>query len=196
MLKDASATAIYGVRGANGVMIVTTKTGSQNTKAKIGVTIENSFVSPMNMPKFVDGATWMELYNEAALARGAAAGKYSQEIIDYTRSGINPLVFPSVDWQDVMFRDMNVNQRANINIQGGGNRVSYYMSLQFNHDTGIVNAPKDYMYNNNIQNYDYVFQNNISYQAHQQHDRRPAHERSDLPAQRCIRRREQLVLIR
>ncbi len=71
----------------------------------------------MNMPKFVDGATWMELYNEAALARGAAAGKYSQEIIDYTRSGINPLVFPSVDWQDVMFRDMNVNQRANINIQ-------------------------------------------------------------------------------
>lgn len=164
VLKDASATAIYGVRGANGVMIVTTKTGSQNTKAKIGVTIENSFVSPMNMPKFVDGATWMELYNEAALARGAAAGKYSQEIIDYTRSGINPLVFPSVDWQDVMFRDMNVNQRANINIQGGGNRVSYYMSLQFNHDTGIVNAPKDYMYNNNIQNYDYVFQNNISYQ--------------------------------
>ena len=164
VLKDASATAIYGVRGSNGVMIVTTKTGSQNTKAKIGVTIENSFVSPMNMPKFVDGATWMELYNEAALARGAAAGKYSQEIIDYTRSGINPLVFPSVDWQDVMFRDMNVNQRANINIQGGGNRVSYYMSLQFNHDTGIVNAPKDYMYNNNIQNYDYVFQNNISYQ--------------------------------
>ena len=73
-------------------------------------------------------------------------------------------MFPSVDWQDVMFRDMNVNQRANINIQGGGNRVSYYMSLQFNHDTGIVNAPKDYMYNNNIQNYDYVFQNNISYQ--------------------------------
>ena len=71
VLKDASATAIYGVRGANGVMIVTTKTGSQNTKAKIGVTIENSFVSPMNMPKFVDGATWMELYNEAALARGA-----------------------------------------------------------------------------------------------------------------------------
>ncbi len=164
VLKDASATAIYGVRGANGVMIVTTKTGSQNTKAKIGVTIENSFVSPMNMPKFVDGATWMELYNEAQMARGAATGKYSQEIIDNTRSGINPLVFPSVDWQDVMFRNMNVNQRANINIQGGGNRVSYYMSLQFNHDTGIVNAPKDYMYNNNIQNYDYVFQNNISYQ--------------------------------
>lgn len=164
VLKDASATAIYGVRGANGVMIVTTKTGSQNTKAKIGVTVENSFVSPMKMPQFVDGATWMELYNEAQMARGAAVGKYSQEIIDYTRSGINPMVYPSVDWQDVMFRKMNVNQRANINIQGGGNRVSYYMSLQFNHDTGIVNAPKNYMYNNNIQNYDYVFQNNISYQ--------------------------------
>lgn len=164
VLKDASATAIYGVRGANGVMIITTKTGQQNTKAKIGVTLENSFVSPMQMPKFVDGATWMELYNEAQLARGAAIGKYSQEVIDYTRSGINPYVYPDVDWQDVMFRKMNVNQRGNINIQGGGNRVSYYMSLQFNHDTGIVDAPKDYMYNNNIQNYDYVFQNNISYQ--------------------------------
>ncbi len=164
VLKDASATAIYGVRGANGVMIITTKTGQQNTKAKIGVTLENSFVSPMQMPKFVDGATWMELYNEAQLARGAAVGKYSQEVIDYTRSGINPYVYPSVDWQDVMFRKMNVNQRANINIQGGGNRVSYYMSLQFNHDTGIVDAPKNYMFNNNIQNYDYVFQNNISYQ--------------------------------
>ena len=63
-----------------------------------------------------------------------------------------------------MFRNMNVNQRANINITGGGNRVSYCMSLQFNHDTGIVDAPKDYVYNNTIQNYDYIFQNNISYQ--------------------------------
>ena len=164
ILKDASATAIYGVRGANGVMIVTTKKGKTNTRAKVGVTIENSFVQPMKMPDFVDGATWMELYNEAQTARGASVGRYSQELIDLTRSHQYPLVYPDVDWQDVMFRNMNVNQRANVNITGGGNRVSYYMSLQFNHDTGIVDAPKDYVYNNTIQNYDYIFQNNISYQ--------------------------------
>lgn len=75
ILKDASATAIYGVRGANGVMIVTTKKGKTNTRAKVGVTIENSFVQPMKMPDFVDGATWMELYNEAQTARGASVGR-------------------------------------------------------------------------------------------------------------------------
>ncbi len=164
VLKDASATAIYGVRGANGVMIVTTKQGQTNTKAKVGFTLESSYVSPMNMPEFVDGATWMELYNEGLIARGSATGKYSQQDIDLTRSGKYPYIYPDVDWQDVMFRKGNFNQRGNINITGGGNRATYYMSLQFNHDTGIVNAPKNYIFDNNIQNYDYIFQNNISYE--------------------------------
>ena len=69
ILKDASATAIYGARGANGVMLITTKTGKENEKTRINVTLENSFNKPMNMPKFVDGATWMELYNEAQITR-------------------------------------------------------------------------------------------------------------------------------
>lgn len=75
ILKDASATAIYGARGANGVMIVTTKSGVENTKAKINITLENAFHTPMNFPKFVDGATWMDLYNEAQLTRDPSAGK-------------------------------------------------------------------------------------------------------------------------
>lgn len=163
ILKDASATAIYGVRGANGVMIVTTKKGQENTRAKIGVTIENSFAQPMRFPQFVDGATWMELYNEGLLARGAVTAKYSQTEIDLTRSHAAPYIYPDVDWQELLFRDMNMNQRANINIQGGGNRATYYMSLNFNHDSGIVNAPKGYDFNNNIRNFHYNFQNNISY---------------------------------
>ena len=162
ILKDASATAIYGVRGANGVMIVTTKQGAANTRAKVGVSLENTFVSPMKMVDFVDGATWMSLYNEASMARGGQP-YYSQEDIDYTASGMFPYAYPDVDWMDVMFKKLNVNQRANVNIQGGGNRATYYMSIQFNHDTGIVDAPTDYIFNNRIQNYDYIFQNNISY---------------------------------
>ncbi|MDE5637455.1 MAG: SusC/RagA family TonB-linked outer membrane protein, partial [Alistipes sp.] len=163
ILKDASATAIYGVRGANGVMLVTTKKGSENTRAKVGVTIENSFVQPMRFPKFVDGATWMELYNEGMLARGAENPKYTVQDIEMTRSHKAPYIYPDVNWQDVLFRDFNMNQRANVNISGGGNRATYYMSLNFNHDTGIVNAPSDYYFNNNIRNYSYNFQNNISY---------------------------------
>lgn len=80
-----------------------------------------------------------------------------------TRSHAAPYIYPDVDWQRLMFRDFNMNQRANINIQGGGNRATYYMSLNFNHDSGIVNAPKDYYFDNNIRNFSYNFQNNISY---------------------------------
>ncbi len=69
ILKDASATAIYGARGANGVMLVTTKIGTENTKASINVTVENSFLKPVNEVGYVDGARWMEIYNEAQLAR-------------------------------------------------------------------------------------------------------------------------------
>ena len=163
ILKDASATAIYGVRGANGVMLVTTKTGRANTRTEVNVTVENSFVQPVNKVDFVDGATWMELYNEATFARGGTAEVYSKSQIDLTRSHDYPYLFPDVDWDKLLFRDFNMNQRANINISGGGNRATYYMSLNMNHNTGIVNAPSDYMFNNNIQQYYYNFQNNISY---------------------------------
>ena len=127
ILKDASATAIYGARGANGVMLITTKTGKENEKTRINVTVENSFNKPMNFPDFVNGATWMEMYNE------------------------------------VIFKNMNMNQRANVNISGGGSKASYYMSLQANHDTGLLDTKKVYSYNNNINNWGYNFQNNISY---------------------------------
>lgn len=164
VLKDASATAIYGSRGANGVMLIRTKTGNENEKTKINVTIENSINSPMNFPEFVDGARWMEMYNEALTSRTPNANpKYGQNVIDATRSGINPYVYPDVNWKDVIFKDMAMNQRANINIQGGGSKATYYMSIQANHDTGILNSRKAYSWDNNINNWGYNFQNNISY---------------------------------
>lgn len=164
ILKDASATAIYGARGANGVMLITTKRGMENSKARINVTIENTFNSPMKFPDFVDGATWMDLYNEALLTRNPNREKYySDEVIAATRSGVNPYMYPSVDWVDLMFKNMAINQRANINISGGGSRVTYYMSLNVNHDTGLLDSPKIYSWNNNINNLTYNFQNNISY---------------------------------
>lgn len=165
VLKDASATAIYGNRGANGVMLVTTKSGSENTKAKINVSLEASYFQPVNRVEFADGPTYMRTYNEAQQARSSTpvSPRYSEEQITNTELGVNPYVYPNVDWYSLLFKKGNFNQRANINVSGGGSRVTYYMSLQANHDTGLINAPKDYYYNNNINNWDYNFQNNISY---------------------------------
>lgn len=164
ILKDASATAIYGARGANGVMLVTTKTGKENETTKVNASIENSFNVMDRFPEFVDGATWMEMYNEAQLTRDPhASQRYSQEIIDNTRKGINPLIYPSIDWTDYIFKKMAMSQRANINVSGGGSKATYYMSIQANHDTGLLNTKKFYSFNNNINNWSYNFQNNIRY---------------------------------
>lgn len=164
ILKDASATAIYGARGANGVMLITTKKGQENSKTRINITLENSFNKPMNFPEFVDGATWMEMYNEAELTRNKSIrqGRYSRQQIEGTRYGLNPYVYPDVNWGDLIFKDFATNQRANINISGGGQKVTYYMSLNVNHDTGLLDSPKYYSWNNNINNMGYNFQNNIS----------------------------------
>ncbi len=165
LLKDASATAIYGNRGANGVMLVTTKRGSENSKTTINVSLEASYFQPMSLIDFADGATYMELYNEAAQTRSLTpiVPKYSEEQIANTRNHVNPYAFPDVDWYDLLFRNGNFNQRANVNVSGGSQRVTYYMSLQANHDTGLIDAPSDYYYNPNFNNWQYNFQNNISY---------------------------------
>lgn len=164
ILKDASATAIYGARGANGVMLVTTKSGMENSKANINVSIETSLLKPVNEVKYVDGVRWMQLYNEAQLSRNpSATPKYSSERIQFTKDGINPAVYPNVDWYDLMFKEYTFNQRANINLQGGGSKVTYYMSLQANHDTGLLDIPKTFSFDNNINQWEYTFQNNIAY---------------------------------
>ncbi len=164
LLKDASATAIYGSRGANGVLIVKTKDGHHNEKTKIGVTYEQSMNMPINFPNFVDGATWMELYNEALLTRNPQGStKYTQEMIDNTRNHTDPYMYPDVDWKKVLFRDMALTHRANLNIQGGGDKTTYYMSMQANHDEGLIKTKNLYSWNNAISRWSYNFQNNITY---------------------------------
>lgn len=162
ILKDASATAIYGARGANGVMLVTTKEGEINQRAKVNVTVEASLTQPTKMVDYLDGARYMELYNEASLARGREI-RYSDELIENTRLGTNPYRYPNVDWQDIMFKNNTWNERANVNISGGGSKITYYMSIQANHDTGMLNAPKTYSYDTNINRWNYIFQNNLKY---------------------------------
>ena len=164
LLKDASATASYGVRGANGVMLITTKEGEANSKARVKATFETTYQRPGKHAEMADGATWMETYNEAQLARNSSASpKYSDETIANTRNHVNEYLYPDVDWYNTLFRSGNWNQRANVSVSGGGSRATYYMSLQANHDTGILNSLKNYAYNVDIDRLAYNFQNNIGY---------------------------------
>lgn len=120
VLKDASATAIYGARGANGVMLITTKSGAYNTKATVNVTLENSYFRPVNQVKFADGATFMTMANEAITTRDhTATPRYTEEQIFHTRNHTNLYVYPDTDWYSLLFKESNMNQRANINVQGG-----------------------------------------------------------------------------
>jgi len=145
-------------------MIITTKGGDYNAKTKVNVTFENAFNILNSMPEFVDGATYMELFNKAQAYRTPlVAPRFSQEQIDRTRSGENPYLYPDVDWQETLFKKTALRQRANINVSGGGNKVKYYMSIEANHENGHYRTEKLYSWNNNIQNYNYTFQNNISY---------------------------------
>ena len=166
ILKDASATAIYGARGANGVMLITTKTGMENTKASINVSFEQSFLKPVNIVEFADGATFMDTYNEAQLGRTPTASpRYSSTQIKNTRNRVNPYVYPDVDGYDLIFKNYTTSQRANVNLQGGGSKVSYYMSLQVNHDGGLLDTPNEYSFDNNYNRWLYTFQNNIGYKV-------------------------------
>ena len=146
-------------------MLVTTKSGAENSKTTVNVSLETSYFQPMNKVEFANGTTFMRTYNEAEQARSLTpiTPRYSEEQILNTMNGVNPYIYPDVDGYKLLFKEGNFNQRANINVQGGGSRVKYYMSLQANHDTGLLDAPSDYYYNPNINNWEYNFQNNISY---------------------------------
>lgn len=165
ILKDATATAMYGTRGANGVMIVTTKSGMDTDKPVIGFRVETFLTTPTKIPKFVSGADYMSLYNEAVTSQGTGDILYTEEQIYGTRNNINPYVFPNVNWYDEIFKDVAFNQKANFNIRGGSKRITYFMNMSANHETGMVkNRSKDfYSYDNSINVFKYTFQNNIDF---------------------------------
>lgn len=103
-MKDATATAMYGTRGANGVMIITTKSGRNIDKPIINFRVEGQITSPTSKPKFVDGATYMDLFNESLLNGGSTESPYSAEEIAGTRAGLNPYAYPNVNWYDELLR--------------------------------------------------------------------------------------------
>ena len=167
ILKDATATAMYGTRGANGVMIVTTKSGQDLLKPIINFRLETSMSQLTSVPEMVGGVDYMKLYNEALTTRGITTGLYDDTKIRATEQGLNPLVYPNVDWYNEMFNKNAFAQRVNFNIRGGKKAVTYFMSASVKHDAGnLKSLSKDYFsYNNNINVMRYDFVNNLSIKA-------------------------------
>lgn len=162
IMKDATSTALYGARGANGVILVTTRQGTEG-KVKVSVRAENSISMPTQNVEFADPITYMRLHNEAVLTRDPL-GKiyYSDQKIDNTISGINPIVFPATDWRESLLNNYAMNQRANLSVSGGGKIARYYVSGSFSNDNGILKVPQESNFNNNINLKSYSLRANVN----------------------------------
>ncbi len=162
VLKDATATALYGARGANGVILVTTKQGTEGP-AKISFRFENSMSAPTQTVELADPVTYMKMHNEAILTRDPLGTiLYSQEKIEMTEAGRYPLIYPANDWKKMLFKDNTMNQRANLNVSGGGGVARYYVAGSFNRDNGILKVDKRNNFNNNIAINNYDLRSNVN----------------------------------
>lgn len=162
IMKDATATALYGARGANGVILVTTKEGREG-KAKVNIRFENSMSKPTKNIELADPITYMKLHNEAIRTRDPLGFLlYPQSKIDNTIAGRNPMVFPQTDWQDELLKDYSMNQRLNLNMSGGGKVARYYIAGSVSKDNGILDVPKTSSFNSNIDLKRYLIRSNIN----------------------------------
>lgn len=161
VLKDASSTALYGARGANGVILITTKNGVVSDKPIISARIESTVSTPTILPQFTDAVTYMNMANEAVHnSNPNASPKYSQQQIDGTQKGLDPYLFPNVDWMDKLFKQYSFKQYANVNIRGGSEKVRYFSSVSYTNDSGLIRAPEGN--DNNLDFNRLNMQNNLS----------------------------------
>jgi len=141
ILKDATATALYGVRGANGIVLITTKRGSES-KPKINFKAETGMVTPTKLPELANASEWMDYYNSLYTDLGREA-----PISDYQRqmylSGADPDFYPSVDWIHTIFKEKSSSSRMNLSVTGGTKNVRYYVGGNYYKEDGIFNTNQD-----------------------------------------------------
>ncbi|MCE7057543.1 TonB-dependent receptor [Algoriphagus sp. AGSA1] len=159
ILKDASATAVYGARGANGVIIINTKSG-QVGKPIINFEVRQAVTSFTQLPSFVDGPDFMRLYNEGLEMRGRNP-QYSAEQIRMVETGEDPDLYPNVDWYDEIFNTHAQNRSVDINIRGGSEYAKYYVSAGYYSETGMFKAGNVETYNNRLTLDRYTFLTNV-----------------------------------
>ena len=154
ILKDATATALYGVRGANGIVLITTKRGAES-KPKVNVKIESGVTAPTRLPQMADAGQFIDYLN--TMQPGA--------IDDYARqmylSGADPDLYPNVDWIHEIFRDNATTRKANINVTGGTKNVRYYAGGSYYFEDGIFNVEDNDRYNSQMNYQKFNFRTNV-----------------------------------
>lgn len=162
ILKDASATALYGARGANGVILVTTKRG-QEGPVKVFARLETTFTSPTDHVEMADPVTYMKSYNEAISTRNPTGDlMYSYDKIEQTgKPNANRLIYPANDWYNMLFKNHAQSYRADVSLRGGGKIASYYISGSYTDDKGMLNVDKRNTFNNNIDSKRYNIRANM-----------------------------------
>jgi len=150
ILKDASATVLYGARGANGIIMVNTKSGREGP-LRVNARVDYNITTPVQMVEMLDGVEYMRLYNKARITRDPLLGAYySEQKIQSTAQGVDPMIFPNVDWYGTLFNKTTSNAKANINLSGGGQVANYYVSGGWEKETGLLKVDRRNNFNNNI----------------------------------------------
>lgn len=148
ILKDASSTSVYGVRGANGVILVNTKRGREG-RTEINLDYYQGLTNFTRLPETADGVTYMQMANEALTTRGSLP-RYTADAIRKTYTQEDPYLFPNVNWFDEIFSDFGHNRKANLSIRGGAEKSTYYVSAGYYDETGLFATDGLQQYNSAI----------------------------------------------
>ena len=159
VLKDATATAIYGARGANGVILINTRRGEEG-KITINANFKSSVETLPRLPDYLGAHDYAMLANEARVVRGGLP-VYSNEIFDIIKYGMDPDLYPDVNWQKEILRESTNSLQGNVNISGGGKLARYYMSLFYRTNDAIYKQEGMEKYHSDVRRNQYSFRSNI-----------------------------------
>lgn len=148
VLKDASASAVYGVRGANGVILITTKRG-QAGKTRINISVEHSISKPTKLPQFIGSADYMDLFNHISRQNGGD-DIFDPSSVEKYRTGYDPEIYPDVDWMDAISKDFAQNTRASFEVSGGTERLRYSFVGAYYNEKGITEVDKNQDWNSGL----------------------------------------------
>lgn len=161
VLKDASATALYGSRGANGVMIITTKDGRTSEKMQVNASVNFTVAQPTFVPQVANAVDYMTYHNESYVNRGMP--KYwDDEKIENTFNNVNPIAYPNTNWYNTLFKNLSLSEGANVSIRGGGKRVDYFLNVFFQNDGGMLRNVPNLNYDTELRYQSLSVQSNVT----------------------------------
>ena len=162
VLKDASSTAVFGVRGANGVILVTTRRGKEG-KPQISVSSSLGLQQPISLVEQTGSYEYAKFWNMKKQMDGITDTKqyFTREQIEAYRTGSDPIMYPSMDWQDYIFNDVFLQSKNNVNISGGSDKVKYFVSIGYLYQNGLLKQLEGQQYDNNYRYDRYNYRANV-----------------------------------